>query len=89
MPSRRRSRHPFLRFIADRRLWLAGLVVLVFAALVIVHYISWMTAAVCAVVAALVVVIVGEWVHLQLSIERSLRRFTHSDSDERLDREAS
>ena len=86
MPSRRRSRHPLLRFIADRRLWLGGLLFVLSLLSAVLHYVSWLTAVVVGIVLAFVVIVIGEWVHLQLSMERWLRKLAQGDSDEHADR---
>jgi len=94
LTSKRRSRHPLLKFFAERRIWFAILAFIVVIAPSVQSFTTsgiWrlLTAVLCGIVAALAMVALGEYIHLQLSVERSLRRMSHSDGDERNDTRAS
>jgi hypothetical protein len=86
---KRRSRHPVLRFIAARRLWLALVVLLAFLAagifrLTSSHYdaVAQWPLFVAAIAVGVFVLALGEWINLQLSMERLLRRLAHSEGDD-------
>ena len=87
--SKRRSRHPVLKFMATRRLWIATIVLVAFVATgafrltTMTHEAThqWPTF-VSGVVLFILVLAFGEWINLQLSIERLLRRLAHSEGED-------
>lgn len=86
---KRRSRHPVLRFIAARRLWLALVVLLAFVGagifrLTSSHHdaVSQWPMFVGGIAGGVLVLALGEWISLQLSMERLLRRLAHSEGDD-------